>query len=112
MTPHIISEIALRSAHLLAAVAVLLAIASRSTRRLGWLVAGLFATGLAGIAPGRSTAYYVVCGVKFLLAGHIAMAGLRLMRADVPESRRNRLLAGVGISAVVVIVLGITLRHL
>jgi uncharacterized membrane protein len=62
--------------------------------------------------PNIPAGYHIWFGIKMLFVLHIFAVAFLLGRSSVPEERRNRLMAGVVISGVLVTVLSAWLRYL
>ncbi len=74
-------------------------------------IAALLITGSYNLAttPGHHARYYILLGIKLLLAAHVFAVGILLVTRN-PE-HRGRLLAGSAISGLLIILISAYLRH-
>lgn len=77
-------------------------------------IVALFLSGLYNLLTKANTPkpYHMIFGIKFLLALHVFGVGLMSTRANVDETTRQRWLAGVALSGLVVTLLSAYLRWL
>lgn len=91
------------------------ALADRAAARWRPLVFGalgaLLVSGAFNLAtnPGHHTRYYVLLGIKLLLAAHVFAVGILLVTKN-PE-HRGRLMAGAAISGLIIILISAYLRR-